>query len=194
MFSTTAWPDSMPPPDVSVVCPAARDEVQSVKAESCAVMIVSSGIIPIAAPVATGLIADGVTDEGELESPRWTKSCAYPNPERVTVKESNTLNTSMGSLEVVPVLVRVAFCKATDRRPGVGRAGSLVGDQVGHQQIGHGSPEARHQVVAGAGTVTVGAAGDRVVIALGQHVEGLLRIGRAWSCSRSTRPRPLGLD
>ena len=61
--------------------------------------------------VASAPPADIVPDHGALELPGRPTPWAYPNPERVTVKESNTLNTSRGLLELVPVLVRVAFCK-----------------------------------------------------------------------------------
>jgi hypothetical protein len=130
-----AWPGSTPPADVSDVATAARDEGEWVGAESSAVMVVSSGIIPTAPPTvtksepaATELNADGVTryrlarvvawappadsvaDNSERTSPRRPAIWAYPNPECVTVKESNTLNTSRGLLELVPVLIRVAFC------------------------------------------------------------------------------------
>ena len=53
-------------------------------------------------------------------------------------------------------------------RPRIGCASTLVGDQVRYQQIGHGCPEAGHEVIASARTITVVTAGDHVKIALGQ--------------------------
>jgi hypothetical protein len=55
-------PGSAPLEDVFVVAKTARDVDPLVRARSGVVMVVSSGIIPTAPPVAaTGLIADGVT-------------------------------------------------------------------------------------------------------------------------------------
>ncbi len=48
--------------------------------------------------------------EGFVRTP-GLRPGSFPNPSLGTVNESNTLNTSMGPLEFVPVLVRVAFCK-----------------------------------------------------------------------------------
>ena len=96
--------------------------------------------------------------------------------------------------------------QGADGRARVGSAGPMVGDQVVYQEIGHGSAQAGNQVVAGPCGVTVAAAADDVVIALGQAVEGLLRFtragaiegwlarGRAPWLARATRPAQQGAD
>ena len=94
-----------------------------------------------------------------------------------------------------PRVDQAGILQGADGRARVGRAGPLVGDQVGHQQIGHRRPQPGHQVVAGVRGVAVVAAGDHVVIALGQHVEGLLGLGRAGAVQgRFARGRPALVD
>ncbi len=60
--------------------------------------------------------------------------------------------------------------QGSDRRARIRCAGPVVRDQVGHQQIGHRSFQAGHQVVAGARRVAVGSARDRVVVSLRKTV------------------------
>ena len=104
---------------------------------------------------------------------------------------SNTLNTSIGPPPARSRVDQRRILQRADARPRVRRPGPLIAHQVGHQQIGHRSPQPGHEVIAGVGAVAVVAAADDVVVTLGQRVEGLLGLGRTGAVEgRFTRGRP----
>ena len=118
----------------------------------------------------------------------WPK----PPPLPVTVKESKTLNTFDRTAATRPGGDEVCILQGADRRTRVGRPRSLVGREVGYQQIGHRRPQPGHQVVARFGGVAVGAAVDLVVVGLRQTVQRLLRSRWGRCCSAPVATPPLG--
>ncbi len=117
-----------------------------------------------------------------------------PNRHCATVNESKTLKTSIGPLSVVPVLTSPELCKGATVEPEYVVPARWYAIRSGTRRLATGVPKAGHQLVAGARRITVVAARDRVVLAQGQHVEGLLGVGRGCSTPHLRRLSGARLD
>ena len=136
-----------------------------------------------------------------------TGLAVWPNPWLETVRALKTLKTLSMLVAARPVAVERGILQGADGRARVGRARALVGDQVGHQEVGHRRSQPGHQVVAGIGGVAVAAAGDRRCNRSGAGCRGPAGSRSGWRCSgwpapaaarpwltRASRPAQAGAD